>query len=162
MKYPLSSADLCIFSPESSNSCYIKKCRYWLHFKTQFLIILTFFEYLKVVSINTVAIKNILNLFFCIFRKKSHTKYHNCVRYLRWIINLNTCKFFGCIFSDTTSAEIKIQNLKCNPPSVPLDVNLIHKNVTGIKVLHLLMISFLNSDILLLLWFLINVLSLVV
>ena len=32
MTHPLSSADICIFSPEISSFCYIKKYRYRLHF----------------------------------------------------------------------------------------------------------------------------------
>ena len=44
-----------IFSPEISSFCYIKKHRYRLHFNKQFLILLTFFESLKVVLINMVA-----------------------------------------------------------------------------------------------------------
>ena len=34
--HPLSSADISIFSPEISKFCYIKKCRYRLHFGPQF------------------------------------------------------------------------------------------------------------------------------
>ena len=54
--HPLISADISIFSPETDNFGYIKKCRYRLHFNTKFLILLTFFESLKVVLINMVAI----------------------------------------------------------------------------------------------------------
>ena len=44
------------FSSEISNFCYIKKNRYRLHFNTYFLILLTFFEPLKVVLINMIVI----------------------------------------------------------------------------------------------------------
>ena len=54
--YTLSSADISIFSPEISKSCYIKKYRYRLHFNTKFLILLTFFESLMIVLINIVKI----------------------------------------------------------------------------------------------------------
>ena len=53
--HPLNSADISIFSPEISNFCYIKKYRHRLHFNTYFLILLTLFQYLKVVLINMVA-----------------------------------------------------------------------------------------------------------
>ena len=56
MTHPLSSANIRSFSPEISNFYYIKKYRYRLHFNTQFLILLTFFESLKIVLINMVAI----------------------------------------------------------------------------------------------------------
>ena len=46
-------ADISVFSPEF---CYIKKYRYRLHFNTQFLIVLAFFESLKIVLINMVTI----------------------------------------------------------------------------------------------------------
>ena len=52
----MSSAEISIFLPEINNFCYIKKYRYRLHFDTQFLIVLTFLESLKVVLINVVAI----------------------------------------------------------------------------------------------------------
>ena len=55
VKHPLSSAGISIFSPEISNFCYIKKYRYRLYFNSQFLILLSFFESSKVVSINTVV-----------------------------------------------------------------------------------------------------------
>ena len=32
---PLTSAEISIFSPEISKFCYIKKCRYRLHFSTE-------------------------------------------------------------------------------------------------------------------------------
>ena len=50
---PLDSADISSFSPETSNFCYIKKYWYRLHFDTQ---LITFFEPLRVVLINVVAI----------------------------------------------------------------------------------------------------------
>ena len=52
----LSSADISIFSLEMSNFCYIKKYRYRLYFYTLFLVLLTFFEFLKVVLIKLVTI----------------------------------------------------------------------------------------------------------
>ena len=52
---PLSSADISVFSPEINNFCYVKKCRYRLHFDRSFLIRLTFSESLKVVLISMVA-----------------------------------------------------------------------------------------------------------
>ena len=54
--HPLSSADMSIFSSKISKFCYIKKCRYRLHFSTQFLILLTFLESLKIFLINIVTI----------------------------------------------------------------------------------------------------------
>ena len=54
--HPLASADISIFSPEISKFCYIKKYRYRLHFDTQFLILLSFLESLKIVLINMVRI----------------------------------------------------------------------------------------------------------
>ena len=45
--HPLSSADISIFSSEISKYCYIRTYRYRLHFDTQFLILLTFFESLR-------------------------------------------------------------------------------------------------------------------
>ena len=56
MTHPVSSADISIFSPEISNSSYIKKYRYRLHVDTLFLILLTYFEFLRIVLINMVAI----------------------------------------------------------------------------------------------------------
>ena len=53
---PLSSADISIFSPEISNFCYIMKYRYRLRFYTYSLILLIFFESLKIALINMVAI----------------------------------------------------------------------------------------------------------
>ena len=41
---PMSSADISIFSPEISKFCYIKKCRYRLHFDAWFLILLIFLK----------------------------------------------------------------------------------------------------------------------
>ena len=52
----MSSADIKLFSPEFSKFCYIKKCRYRLHFDTQFLILLTFIEFLKIVLTNMITI----------------------------------------------------------------------------------------------------------
>ena len=66
----LSSADISIFSPKSSNFCYIKKYREKLYFNTSFLILFTFIEYLKIVSINInlspswIALKNYHNILF--------------------------------------------------------------------------------------------------
>ena len=54
--HSLSSADISIFSLEMSNFCYIKKYRYRLYFYTLFLVLLTFFESLKVVLIKLVTI----------------------------------------------------------------------------------------------------------
>ena len=51
--YPLSSADISIFSLETSKIRYIKKYRYRLHFDTNFLILLTFVESLKIFLIKT-------------------------------------------------------------------------------------------------------------
>ena len=48
--------DIGIFSPEINNLRYIKKYTYRLHFNAKFLILLTFFESLKVVLINVVAV----------------------------------------------------------------------------------------------------------
>ena len=68
--------DIGIFSPEINNLRYIKKYTYRLHFNAKFLILLTFFESLKVVLINVVAIlmmsakfatlgpRNIIKVFF--------------------------------------------------------------------------------------------------
>ena len=53
--HSISFADMSIFSPEISNFCYIKKHICTFHFNTLFLILLTFFESLKVVLINMVA-----------------------------------------------------------------------------------------------------------
>ena len=54
--HPLSSVDISIYSPEISKFCYIKKYRYRLHFDTQFLVILTFLESLKIVLVKMVTI----------------------------------------------------------------------------------------------------------
>ena len=54
--HPLSSADISVFSSEISKFCYIKKYRYRLHFGTWFLILLTFFEFLKIVLIKMAVI----------------------------------------------------------------------------------------------------------
>ena len=53
---PLSSADISIFSPEISKLCYTKKYRYRLHFHDSFLILLIFFESLKIFLVNMVII----------------------------------------------------------------------------------------------------------
>ena len=42
-----SLVDISTFSPEISNFCYIKKCIYQLHFNTELLILLTSFEFLR-------------------------------------------------------------------------------------------------------------------
>ena len=55
MTHPLISPDISSFSPEMNNFCNIKKYRYILHFNTNFIILLTFLESLKVVLINVVA-----------------------------------------------------------------------------------------------------------
>ena len=44
------------FSSEINKFCYIRKCRYRLHFGTYFLILLIFLESLKIFLINIVAI----------------------------------------------------------------------------------------------------------
>ena len=54
--HPLSSAGISIFSPEISKCCYMKKYRYTWHFDTQFLILLTFTESLRIALIKTVTI----------------------------------------------------------------------------------------------------------
>ena len=54
--HPVISADISIFSREISKFCYIKKYRYRLHFDSQFLILLTFIEFLKIVLINIFTI----------------------------------------------------------------------------------------------------------
>ena len=54
--HPLSSADISIFLLEISKFCYIKKHWYRLQLNTQFLILLTFTESLKVDLINMVLI----------------------------------------------------------------------------------------------------------
>ena len=56
MTHSLSSADISIFSPEISISCYIKKYIQRLYFDTEFLILITLLESLKVVLINLVTI----------------------------------------------------------------------------------------------------------
>ena len=53
---PFSSADISMFSPENSKFYYIKKYRLRFHFGTQFLILLFFFEFSKIVLINMVTI----------------------------------------------------------------------------------------------------------
>ena len=52
----LNYADISIFSQEIIKFCFIKKCRYRLHFDTQFLILLTIFESLKNVLTNMITI----------------------------------------------------------------------------------------------------------
>ena len=56
MTFPLSSADISRLSPEISKFWYMEKYRYRLRFDTYFLILLTFFESLKTILINMVAI----------------------------------------------------------------------------------------------------------
>ena len=51
----LSSAGNSIFSPKISNFFYIKKYRYRLYFETQFLILLTLFESLKIIFVNMIT-----------------------------------------------------------------------------------------------------------
>ena len=51
-----SSADISIFSSEISNFCYIKKYSYRLDIDTWFLVLLTYFESLKIFLINMVVI----------------------------------------------------------------------------------------------------------
>ena len=51
----LSYAGINIFLQEISNFCYIKKYEYRLHFDTEFLILLTLFNSLKVILIDMVA-----------------------------------------------------------------------------------------------------------
>ena len=53
---PLRSVDISSFSSKISNFCYIKKCRYRLHFNKKFLILLTFSKFSKVALTNMVAI----------------------------------------------------------------------------------------------------------
>ena len=52
----MSSADVNIFSAETGDFYYIKKYDYRLHFNTEFLILLTLLESLKVVLVSMVAI----------------------------------------------------------------------------------------------------------
>ena len=54
--HPLSSADISLFSPEVSKSCYIKKSTYRLDFDTWFQFFLTFLESLVIVLKNMVTI----------------------------------------------------------------------------------------------------------
>ena len=49
--HPMSPAEISSFSPEIIKFCYIKKYMYRLHFDTTFLIILAFFESLRIVLI---------------------------------------------------------------------------------------------------------------
>ena len=53
--HPMSRADISNFSPEIIKFCYIKKYMYRLHFDTKFLIVLAFFESLRIVSIKKVT-----------------------------------------------------------------------------------------------------------
>ena len=53
--YPLSSADISIFSLKIRTFCYIKKYRYKMYFDSLFLILSTFLESLKIVLINMVT-----------------------------------------------------------------------------------------------------------
>ena len=57
MTLPLSSAGIRIFLPEISKFCYIKKYRYRLDFDTQFIILFTFPETLKVFLILMMSVK---------------------------------------------------------------------------------------------------------
>ena len=54
--HPLSFADTSIFLLEISKFCYIKKYRYRFHLDTQFLILLTFLDSLRISLINMVTI----------------------------------------------------------------------------------------------------------
>ena len=54
--YRMSSADINIFSLGINKLLFIKKYRYRLQFDTQFLILLTFLEILRIVLINMVRI----------------------------------------------------------------------------------------------------------
>ena len=56
MAHPLGSTDISIFSPEIIKFCYIKKCRYRLHFYIWFLIILILLESLKIFFFTNVVI----------------------------------------------------------------------------------------------------------
>ena len=49
------SANINIYLPEINNFCYIKKCRFRVHFKSLFAFILSLFESWNVVLINMVA-----------------------------------------------------------------------------------------------------------
>ena len=53
---PLNFADISTFSPETSKFCYIKKYRHRLYVDTYFLILLTYFESLRIFLIKIVAI----------------------------------------------------------------------------------------------------------
>ena len=53
--YPLSSADISIFSLKIRKFFYIKKYRYKMYFDSLFLILSTFLESLKIVLINMVT-----------------------------------------------------------------------------------------------------------
>ena len=53
--HPSSSAEISIFSSEINFFCFIKKCRYRLHFNAWFLILFILLEPLKVVLINMVV-----------------------------------------------------------------------------------------------------------
>ena len=81
--YPLSFADISIFSLDIRKLCYLKKYRYRLHFNTWFITLLTFFESLKMVSINMVTILLILTkmatlglLKIQVFWNTIHSKYY--------------------------------------------------------------------------------------
>ena len=56
MTHPLGSASINIFLPEIGKFCSIKKYRYRFHLDTQFLILQTFLESLRVVLIHMVTI----------------------------------------------------------------------------------------------------------
>ena len=53
--HTFSFSDISIFSPEISKFCYINKHKYRLHFDTQFQILLTDFESLRILLIKMVA-----------------------------------------------------------------------------------------------------------
>ena len=55
MTHRLSSSDIRFFSQENVKFCFTKKHRYKLHFHTWVLILLNFFESLKIVLINMVT-----------------------------------------------------------------------------------------------------------
>ena len=56
MTHPLSFDYISICSPKISKFCYVKKYRYRMYFALWFLILLNFFESLKIVLTNMVTI----------------------------------------------------------------------------------------------------------
>ena len=56
LAHPLNFADVSIFSLEINNFCYSKKYGNRLHFNTEFIILLTCFEFVKFVLIKMVAV----------------------------------------------------------------------------------------------------------